>query len=82
MLLDNNQNEVKIGLIVKVLFIEPEFISSFPSKEAKIMKNMINKEFKVEGVEHGKAMVCQPFDALNGFTLALAPHEMELVNKM
>ena len=65
MILDRNHNEVKIGSRVKVLFIEPGFISTFPYKKAKIMKTMINKTFEVVGIEHGKAMVHQPFDALN-----------------
>ena len=81
MILDRNHNEVKIGSKVKVLFIEPGFISTFPYKEEKIMKSMINKTFEIVGIEHGKAMVHQPFDALNGFTLALASEEMELVDK-
>ncbi|MBF0240797.1 MAG: hypothetical protein HQM12_24140 [SAR324 cluster bacterium] len=82
MLLDKNHSEVKIGSWVKVLFIEPGFISTFPYKEAKIMKAMINKTFEVIGIEHGKAMVHQPFDSLNGFTLALTSEEMELVDKI
>ena len=47
MIFDKNHNEVKIGSWVKVLFIEPGFISTFPLSEAKIMKAMINKTFKV-----------------------------------
>ncbi len=82
MILDRNHNEVKIGSKVKVLFIEPGFISTFPYKKAKIMKTMINKTFEVVGIEHGKVMVHQPFDALNGFTLVLASEEMELVDKI
>jgi hypothetical protein len=81
-ILDRNHNEVKIGSKVKVLFIEPGFISTFPYKKAEIMKTLINKTFEVVGIEHGKAMVHQPFDTLNGFTLALASEEMELVDKI
>jgi len=81
-ILDRNRNEVNIGSRVQVLFIEPGFISTFPYKEAKIMKSMINKNFEVVGIEHGKALVHQPFDPLNGFTLALASEEMELVDKV
>lgn len=73
MILDKNNKEVKIGSWVKVLFIEPEFISSFPGKEAKIMKSMINKIFEVVEIsrEHKKALVYQSFDRLHGFSLAL-----------
>ena len=82
MVLDKNHREVKIGTFVKVLFIEPGFILTFPYKEAKIMKSMINKTFEVVGIEQGKALVYQPFDRLNSFTLALASDEMELVDKI
>jgi len=47
MIFDKNHNEVKMGSWVKVLFIEPGFISTFPLNEAKIVKGMINKIFKV-----------------------------------
>ena len=79
--LDKNFREVGTGSLVKVLFIEPGFISTFPYKEAKIMKSMLNKTFEVVGIEQGKALVHQPFDAFNSFTLALAPEEMELVDE-
>ncbi len=82
MVLDKNHREVEIGSLVKVLFIESGFISTFPYKEAKIMKSMINKTFEVVDIEQGKALVYQPFNAFKGFTLALAPEEMELVDKI
>jgi hypothetical protein len=47
MIFDKNHNEVKIGSWVKVLSIDPGFIATFPLKEEKIMKAMINKTFKV-----------------------------------
>jgi hypothetical protein len=81
MISDKNNNKVKIGSWVKVLFIESNFISTFPKNEAKIMKAMINKTYEVISIEHGKALVNQPFDEFNGFTLALASEEMELVDK-
>ena len=81
MIFDNNYNEVKIGSWVKVLFIDPNFISTFPHDESKIMKAMINKTYEVIDIEHGKALVNQPFDKYNSFTLALASEEMELVDK-
>lgn len=80
MMLDKNQNEVKIGSRVKVLSIDPGFISTFPSKEAKIMKGMINKEFDVTEIAYGKPMVFQPLIDPEGFFLALDSHEMELVD--
>ncbi len=79
MILDKNQNEVKIGSIVKVLCIDPGFISTFPSEDAKIVKGMINKEFEVIAIDHGKPMVSQDFSNLHGLSLALDSHEMELV---
>ncbi len=82
MVLDKNNREVKTGSLVKVLFIDPGFISTFPYKEAKIMKTMINKTFEVVGIKYGKALVHQPFDALHSFTLALASEEMELVDNI
>ena len=79
MIFDKNHNEVKIGSWVKVLFIEPGFISTFPLNEAKIVKAMINKTFKVIEIAHSKALVKQQFSARKGILLALAPEEMELV---
>ena len=79
MIFDKNHNEVKIGSWVKVLFIEPGFISTFPLNEAKIMKAMINKTFKVIETVHNKALIKQQFSTRNGISLALAPEEMELV---
>ena len=79
MIFDKNHNEVKIGSWVKVLFIEPGFISTFPLNEAKIMKAMINKTFKVIEIAHNKALIKQQFSARTGISLALAPEEMELV---
>ena len=81
MIFDNDYNEVKIGSWVNVLFIDPNFIWTFPHDEAKIMKAMINKTYEVIDIEHGKALVNQPFDKYNSFTLALASEEMELVDK-
>ena len=80
MVLDKNNNEVKIGSWVKVLFIEPGFISTFPQDKARILKAMINKTYEVIDIEHGKAIVHQSFDEAHGFALALASEEMELVN--
>ena len=79
MIFDKNHNEVKIGYWVKVLFIEPEFISTLPLNEGKIVKAMINKTFKVIGIAHSKALVRQQFTAVKGIALALAPEEMELI---
>jgi hypothetical protein len=82
MVLDKNHRKVKVGSLVKVSFIEPGFISTFPYEEAKIMKSMINKTFEVVDIEQGKALVYQPFNEFKGFTLALAPEEMVLVDKI
>lgn len=79
MIFDKNHNEVKIGSWVKVLFIEPGFISTFPLNEAKIMKAMINKTFKVIEIAHEKALINKQFSKGKGISLALAPEEMELV---
>ena len=80
MILDKNNNEVKIGSRVKVLFIDPNFIATFPPNEAKIMKAMINKTYEVREIEHGKALVNQPFDKYHSFSLALDSEEMELMD--
>ncbi len=79
MIFDKNNNEVKIGSWVKVLFIEPGFIDTFPPDHAKKMKSMINKTFEVIDIAHGKALVNQPFDKFERFLLALDSEEMELV---
>jgi len=77
---DKNNREVKIGSWVKVLFIHPSFISTFPHNEARKMSDMINKTFEVIAIEHGKALISQSFSKYHGFTLALAPEEMELAS--
>ncbi len=79
MIVDKDQNEVKIGSKVKVLSIDPRYIASFPNEEAKKMKGMINKEFEVTDIEYGKPMVFQAFNNFTGIYLALDSHEMELV---
>ena len=73
MIFDKNHNEVKIGSWVKVLFIEPGFISTFPLNEAKIMKAMINKTFKVIEIAHNKALIKQQFSAMNGDFIGFSP---------
>ena len=79
MIFDKNHNEVKIGSWVKVLSIDPGFIATFSLNEAKIMKAMINKTFKVTEIAHNKPLIYQQFNSRNGISLALAPEEMELV---
>ncbi len=79
MIVDKNNNEVKIGSYVKVLFIDPGFISTFSDNEARIMMSMINKTFEVTEFAHGKAMVHQSIDARNSFGLVLDSSDMELV---
>ena len=81
MVFDKNNNEVKIGSWVKVLFIEPDFVSTFSYNIAKTLKAMINNTYEVIEIEHGKAIVHQSFDEVHGFSLALTSEEMELVNK-
>jgi hypothetical protein len=79
MIFDKNHNEVKIGSWVKVLSIDPGFISTFPLNEAKIVKGMINKIFKVVEIAHNKPLIYQQFNPRKGISLALDPEEMELV---
>lgn len=46
MIFDKNNREVKIGAWVKVLYIDPRFISTFSRNEAKIIKSMINNKLQ------------------------------------
>ncbi len=80
MVFDKNNNEVKIGSWVKVLFIDPGFISTFPQDKARRLMAMINKTYEVIDIEHGRA-VYQSYDEVHGIALALASEETELVNK-
>jgi len=80
MIFDKNNNEVKIGSMIKVLFIDPGFISTFPRREARIIKKMVGKTFEVVDIEHEKALVTQPFDMLNSISLFIDSEEMELIN--
>ena len=73
MIFDKNHNEVKIGSWVKVLFIEPGFISTFPLNEAKIMKAMVNKTFKVIEIVHNKALIKQQFSARTWNFIGFSP---------
>ncbi|WP_446008129.1 hypothetical protein [Candidatus Electrothrix sp.] len=79
MIVDKNQNEVKIGSKVKVLSIDPKYIATFSNEEQKIMKDMINNEFEVTDIEYGKPLVFQAFNKFTGIYLALDSHEVELV---
>jgi len=79
MILDRNHREVKVGSLVKVAAIDHRFIAAFPRREAKIMESMLNKTFEVTEIERGRALVYQPFNQHEGFSLALASEEMELV---
>ena len=79
MIVDKNDNEVKIGSWVKVLSIDPGYIATYPLKEAKIMKSMINKIFEVTEIAHNKPLIYQEFNPRHGILLALEPEEMELV---
>ena len=81
MVFDKNNNEVKIGSWIKVLFIEPGFLSTFPQDKARRLKAMINNTSEVIDIEHGKAIVHQSFDEAHAFALALASEETELVNQ-
>jgi len=73
--------EVKINSCVKVLFIDPGFLSTFPQEKARRLKAMINNTYEVIDIQHGKAIVYQPYDEVHGIALALASEETELVNK-
>jgi hypothetical protein len=79
MIFDRNHREVKVGSLVKVVAIDHRFIATFPKKEAKIMESMLNQTFEVTEIEHEQALVYQPFNRYEGFSLALASEEMELV---
>ena len=81
MIFDKNNNVISVGSLVKVLSIEENFILTFPDNEAEIMKKMISHVFKVTSIEHGKALVYQPFNKYKGFSLALSSEEMELIKK-
>ena len=79
MIVDKNDNEVKIGSWVKVLSIDLGYIATFAPKEAKIMKSMINKAFEVTEIINNKPLIHQQFNRNEGISLALDPEEMELV---
>ncbi|OEU48862.1 MAG: hypothetical protein BA866_00290 [Desulfobulbaceae bacterium S5133MH15] len=80
MICDRNKKEVKIGSLVKVLYIDPNFILTFPPDEAKGMSSMLNQVKEVTEFAHGKALVNHKFNNFHSFSLALEPEEMELVD--
>ena len=45
--LDKNGNEIKIGAIVKVVYICPDFISKLPDDESDGVASMLGEELEV-----------------------------------
>jgi len=82
MVFDKNRKEVKIGSWVRVIYIDPGFISTFPSNKSKEIRSMLNQVLEVTEFAHGKALVSQQDQSNNdrGFSLALSSEEMELVD--
>ena len=80
MVFDKNHKEVKVGSWVKVLSIEPDFLSTFPSNEAEGLRTMLNKVLEVTEIAHGKALVKHEFNENYSFSLAFDSEEIELVD--
>ncbi len=80
MVFDKNHKEVKVGLRVRVLYIDPDFILTFPSNEAKGIRTMLNQVLEVTGIAYNKALVNHRFNKYKSFSLALSSEEMEIVD--
>ena len=80
MVFDKNHKEVKVGSWVKVLSIEPDFLSTFPSNEAEGLRTMLNQVLEVTEIAHGNALVKHEFNERHSFSMALDSEEMELVD--
>ena len=80
MVFDKNHKEVKVGAMVKVLYIDPGFLSTFPANEANGLRSMLNQVKEVTEIAYDKALVSHQFNRFHGFSLALSPEEMELAD--
>ncbi len=80
MVFDKNHKEVKVGSWVKILYIDPDFILTFPSNEAEGIRTMLNQVLEVTEIAHGKALVNHQFNKYHSFSLALSSEEMEIVD--
>lgn len=82
MICDINNKEVKIGSSVKIIYIDPGYISSLPNDLGELVKGMLNKVFKVTELVHGTAVVETQMlpNKYEGIGLGLSSEEMELVD--
>ena len=81
MICDINNKEVKIGSSVKIIYIDPGYISSLPNDLGKLVKGMLYKVVKVTELVHGTAVVETQMlpNKYEGISLGLSSNEMELV---
>lgn len=83
-ILDAKQQVVKLGDIVRVLTLSPEFISHFPEDERILIESMVGNFFKIIAIdEEGQACVMREWHdeigQLQTHVIALDSEEMEKV---
>lgn len=84
---DKHGHTVTVGARVRLLELSPNFLESLPSDEIEDVRSMIGKVFEVYEIDKsGCAWVEKGWNFPDkgkymGHSLALEPHEMELVNE-
>ena len=55
--IDNKNQTVQVGDIIRVLTLSPQFIKQFPQDERILIESMVGNFFKVVAIEDGAACV-------------------------
>ncbi len=81
---DRSGRPVAPGALVRIVAIDPEFVASLPEEERERVASMVGEILPVIEVDdYGHAFVEKEWrmaEGLESHTLALAPHEMELMD--
>ncbi len=81
---DRSGSSVVPGVLVRIVAIDPEFVASLPEDERERVASMVGETLRVIEVnDYGHAFVEKEWrlaEGLQSHTLALAPHEMELID--
>jgi hypothetical protein len=80
---DCDGNIVSKGSVVKILRIDPSLIKSLPEDDRNFVESMVAKEFIVDEIQNGYAVVSKEWILSDGKThyqsISLSKNEMKLV---
>jgi len=81
MICDINNKEVTVGSYVKIIDLDPRYISSLPVDLGKLAKGMLGKVVKVTELAYGTAVVETQMlpNKHEGISLGLSSEEMEIM---